>query len=104
MGTFSLASNVGSSGNGNRPIYSNINGMYLYYWTPAGNWIIDHSHDDSRGTLYAHSNVLCPTQASGWKVWNGFAWSVAYSIIVAEVADKSSGSKKTAIETCNTPP
>lgn len=86
MGEFTKSPIKPSSFHGGRPIYENSNGRHMYFWEPAGNWIIesDGSFQNSYGVVYAHSDVKCPEAASGWKIWDKSGWSSSGLISVAK--------------------
>merc|ERR1719487_541663 len=86
MGLFTKSVITPSRSHAGRAIYENSNGKHLYFWKPAGNWIIesDGNFQNSYGVVYAHSDVKCPESAGPWKIWDGSTWSLEYSISVVE--------------------
>merc|ERR1711879_62997 len=55
-----------------RLTYGNDNGKLLYFHHGYG-WLIDDvgCQKDSRGHLFSHSEVQCPSLASNWFMWHG---------------------------------
>jgi hypothetical protein len=91
MGTFHRTMITPSENHSSRAIYENSKGKHLYFWKPAGNWIIetDGHFDNSFGALYSHADVRCPEDALDWKIWKDNGWSKEYEIAVDRVEDKS---------------
>lgn len=70
-----------------RPIYRNKHGKFLYFWVPAGNWIIeaDGSYDSAYGVMFSHADTMCPEDAmeqDKWKIWDNDRWTDKLSISV----------------------
>lgn len=89
MGTFTKSVITPSLNHSGRTIYENGKGKHLYFWKPAGNWIIetDGHFDNAFGALFAHSDVRCPEEALGWKIWDNNTWSTKHAISVTKVVD-----------------
>jgi len=90
MGAFTKTSITPSSNHSGRAIYKNAHGRHLYFWKPAGNWIIetDGYFNNSVGVAYSHSDVECPDTATDWRVWvkqdNNSKWSSKFPIFVSQ--------------------
>lgn len=89
MGVFSKSANAPSKEHAGRSIYENSNGKHLYFWKPAGNWIIesDGHVDNSYGVVFANSQAHCPELATGWKLWQNASWTSEPQVSVTKVAE-----------------
>merc|ERR1712151_500733 len=88
MGIFRKSDIVPTATHGNRVIYQNGDGNYMFFWAATGDWLIGADYNKQQGWLYARSNMRLPTLITGWTVWDGSTWSSSIPIRVSEAAEQ----------------
>ena len=85
MGIFGKTSYM-SNDNARRPIYTNANDEYLFYWVSAKDWFIGPDYTSSTAGIrtIGDSGSACPTASMSWQVFANGDWSSAYALLVRE--------------------
>jgi hypothetical protein len=87
MGLYKLTDVKPSTMHGNRPVYKNEQGQYLFFWKADHTWNIGDDYSSDSVAVYSHDDLVaaCPTDVKMWEVVAGDKWSSAYTVTVTRI-------------------